>query len=118
MIADIINFDTYAQYGQPLRLLTWISFIRLRERITEVLEFYLPRAVATKFITAVMIDPENHMEEFNDQNPEPNIDVNSILMSGFMLELPDELANIKSEPKKPEAEDPSNLNEPNNTPVK
>ena len=52
----------------------------------------LPKKVTTKIITAVFIEPENYLEDFNDQDhPRPNVDVQCILFSGKKLVIDPEL---------------------------
>ena len=92
-VADIILFNTQAQLGQAQRLLAWVSFPRNAGSRAQPLEFHLPRNVTTRFVTAVMIEPENYLEQDGDDDihPVPNVDVQGIVFSGKKIKVPTQI---------------------------
>ena len=53
----------------------------------------LPKKVAAKYVTAAMIEPENYLQEFgDDQHPNPNIDLAAILLYGSITKIPEDLS--------------------------
>ena len=73
---QIVLFDTkQKEVNQEPRLVSWVSFYRHKYARSAPLEICLPRAVTTKFVTAVFIESENYLEGIELQmHPLPNVD--------------------------------------------
>ena len=41
--------------------------------------------MACRYVTVKLIDIDNRMEEFNDDHPDPNIDVKNITFKGVLI---------------------------------
>ena len=67
--------------------MAWVSFARMPDQATETLEFKLPKKFATKFITAVLISPENYLPPEDEEHPIPNVDIQSIQFSGKKVNI-------------------------------
>lgn len=77
-LAKIVLFQTECQRLKPVKLLAWIQFPRVGFNNRSAFEIVLPRKVATKYVTASLINIENYMEEAGHSSMGCNVDMKSV----------------------------------------